>query len=43
MNYSVLGKTIENLLKRVNVTLNNDPKKTFKTCFKTNFYQLQDI
>ena len=42
-NNSVFGKTIENLCKRVNVILTNNPKKIFKTRFKTNFYQLQDI
>ena len=37
MNNSVFGKTIENLRKRVNVTLINDPKKLLKHASKPTF------
>ena len=37
MNNSVFGKTIENLRKRVNVTLINDPKKLLSHCSKPTF------
>ena len=37
MNNSVYGKTIENLRKRVNVSLITDPNKLLKHCSKPTF------
>ena len=37
MNNSVFGKTIENLRKRVNVTLINEPEKLLKHCAKPTY------
>ena len=37
MNNSVFGKTIENLRKRVNVTLINEPEKLLKYCAKPTY------